>query len=340
MSAPVPLISHVLHVGSDPAFGAKVESAARAIGADVVCPRVATLDEALARPVALREVVVLSEPAAGSRERALDAVDAGGLPRWGVAVGRPDDAPDTIARLIAAAAREHELRWENARLRGDLATIGVRVTHDLRTPLGGVLTTTEMLREVLGDDAPKDVPLVQPIIESTESLVELIQRVSFFVKANAAREPLQALNLATPFWNAFQHLEARIAKAGAALAQPKDWPEARGHAGWIEVVWRNLVANALKHGGAAVRMEAGWERSGPEVRCWLRDRGSIAPEKRGALFFPFERLHEPGAPRGLGLPIARRLVELQGGRCGYEARANGSEFWFTLPAAGAVSASG
>ena len=336
MPAPVPLITEVLCVGAAPADAVAVEKAARAVWPGAAVVAVANLEKALARPAGECELVVVFEPAAS--DRAWRATDGDGLPRWATAVVAAEDAPETIEQIMGAAAREHALRRENAQLRGDLATIGVRVTHDLRTPLGGVLTTTEMLREVLGEDAPKDVPLVRPIIESTEALVQLIQRVSFFAKANATREPLRPLSLAVPFWDAFQHLEARIAKAGATLAQPRDWPEACGNAGWIEVMWRNLIGNALNHGGAAVRMAAGWEPRGTEVRCWLRDSGRVAPEKRGALFFPFERLHEPGAPRGLGLPMVRRLVELQGGRCGYAAREDGSEFWFTLPAAGEISA--
>jgi signal transduction histidine kinase len=46
---------------------------------------------------------------------------------------------------------------------GEMLTFGTRIRHDLRTPLGSVLTTAEMLREILGEDAPQDVPLIQPI---------------------------------------------------------------------------------------------------------------------------------------------------------------------------------
>lgn len=277
------------------------------------------------------EVLVLCDPANAELVAARATLDNDGAPRWAVAICGAGDSEDAVARLLTSAMTERELRRENARLRGDLATIGFRVAHDLRTPLGGVLTTAEMLREVLNEDAPKDAPLVKPLIESAELLVELIQRVSLFAKANAGRETVERLNLGGPFWNAFQRLESRIAKAGATLAQPKDWPEAHGHAGWLEIVWLNLLTNALQHGGAGVRMEASWERTGASIACRLRDSGNVPPEKRGTMFFPFERLHEPGAPRGLGLPIARRLVELQGGRCGYAAvDGGGSEFWFTL----------
>jgi len=43
-------------------------------------------------------------------------------------------------------------------------------------------------------------------------------------------------------------------------------------------------------------------------------------------------LHQSGSARGLGLPAVRRLVELQGGSCGYLPEASGAKFFFTLPA--------
>jgi signal transduction histidine kinase len=70
-----------------------------------------------------------------------------------------------------------------------------------------------------------------------------------------------------------------------------------------------------------------------EYRFWVRDDGpGIAEEKRPLLFQPFHRLHQRSSAHGLGLSIAQRLVDLQGGRCGYDpAPGGGSTFYFTLP---------
>jgi len=66
----------------------------------------------------------------------------------------------------------------------------------------------------------------------------------------------------------------------------------------------------------------------------VRDNGAGVPAgRRSQLFVPFNLLHELNAPRGLGLPIVNRLVELMGGRCFYEAPVGGGAcFFFTLPA--------
>lgn len=75
-----------------------------------------------------------------------------------------------------------------------------------------------------------------------------------------------------------------------------------GVAAWLEVMWWNLLANALQHGGN--RIELGWEEGGKEFYFWICDQGGGVPmEKRGKLFQPFHFLHEPDAAHGLGLGI-------------------------------------
>ena len=66
--------------------------------------------------------------------------------------------PAMLTVVLRSCWERHLLKRENARLRGSLMTFGTRVAHDLRTPIGGILTTAEMLREVLAEDAPQDVP--------------------------------------------------------------------------------------------------------------------------------------------------------------------------------------
>jgi signal transduction histidine kinase len=76
------------------------------------------------------------------------------------------------------------LEAENARLRGDLLTVSSRIGHDLRTPLGGILTGAEALREIL---AEKNLPVAftQAIVDSVDDLTRLIRQISFVLKASA-----------------------------------------------------------------------------------------------------------------------------------------------------------
>jgi signal transduction histidine kinase len=301
--------------------------------------------DASARGAAL---LVMTDPNPSTLAQARDQLDEMGLPRWAMVVlgdgvaGDHADLVDVIpeaetnlselARVFRSAWERHELRRENLRLRGDLMTFGSRIAHDLRTPLGGILTTTEMLREVLAEDAPADVPLTQPILDSTDGLVKLIERTSFFARARASHEPRRVLDMGTPFWNAYQHLERVLLKAQVSFTHPQAWPKVDGHQSWLEMVWSILLGNAVQHSATGARIEAGWSKVVNGHRFWMRSEGTILPAKRAMLFFPFHRLHETGAPRGLGLPVMRGLVEAEGGWCGFEDVPDGRlEFFFVLP---------
>jgi signal transduction histidine kinase len=137
-----------------------------------------------------------------------------------------------------------------------------------------------------------------------------------------------------PVFAALTRLESRILKQGVVIVQPEAWPEVTGVETWLETVWWNLIANALSHGGGGIRIELGWRLDAAQW-FWVRDDGpGVLPDKRDKMFQPFHQLQEPNAPRGLGLPIVQRLVELQGGRCQYQSPAEGGScFSFSLPLA-------
>jgi signal transduction histidine kinase len=77
------------------------------------------------------------------------------------------------------------------------------------------------------------------------------------------------------------------------------------------------------------------EIEGGQVRFWVRDNGpGLTPNEQGRLFRSFEQLDRVRAKgHGLGLSIARRIVNKIGGEVGVESEVGvGSTFWFTLPA--------
>lgn len=340
-------LTSVLCMGNDPTFVAIVAEAARRLGTDTVMVRsVTSLDEA-ARAGESDEgafLLALCQPARELVQQAVDAVDADALPRWSVVVfGRTDvprpDLPTVppedwnvavVFHVFRAALALHTLRRQRARLRGDLASFGSRIAHDLRTPLGGIMTTAEMLQEILADEHPAEAPHLAPILESAEGMAKLIERVSFFAKATVSTEPPQRCDMGTAFWNAFQGIERRLLNSGATLQQPSRWPTVSAHPAWLETVWRNLLVNAVQHSEPGTRLEAGWAEDGDHLRFWLHNNHR-APTANPPQFFPFHRLHEPGATRGLGLPIVQRLIQREGGRCGVETTADGVRLFFTLP---------
>jgi signal transduction histidine kinase len=228
------------------------------------------------------------------------------------------------------------LEQENARLRGDLLTLAKRVSHDLRTPLGGIVSASEAVKEILADYDPSALPLADSLLTSADEMIQIIKQVSFLARASASPLPKSTLNMGEPVFAALQRLESRIIKRSASVQEPGSWPAVPGVAPWLESVWWHLIANGLKHCAQNCRIELGWSPADDQkcLRFWIHDNGPGVPEPlRGKLFKEFHSLHEEQGIPGLGLSIVQRLIELQGGSCGYESpEQGGALFYFTLPA--------
>lgn len=345
---PMPVITTIYLLGDVSSTHDAIEEAARRTFPQALVSEASTLAELLSRPAGDgSELLVLLSASAGELTKATDARDVRGLPRWPIVVrgGPPsahyvsvsaDDwtAPILGQALSAAVALQHLTR-ENALLRGDLRTIARRLGHDLRSPLNCITTAGEAMKEPTdGPDAPRTI-FANSINDSVDEVVGMVERVGFVLRATAAPVPLHRVSMEEVVWGALQRLEVRMSKARGKVIQPPAWPTVSGVAAWLDVIWFNLLSNSLQHGGPSPRIELGWENGSGEYRFWVRDSGRGVPaDRRARLFYPFDRLNELNAPRGLGLPIVQRLLELQGGRYGYEADpAPGGTFWFTLPAA-------
>jgi signal transduction histidine kinase len=303
---------------------------------------------ALTLPAAAEaQLLLLLHPRASELSKASAMIDGRGLSRWSVVargaspagsaspffgVDAGDWSPSVLTQALQSANRWHALERENVRLRGDLRTISRRLAHDLRTPLNCISTAAEALRDSPPDAAAEAAQLAEPISAAIQEAAVLIDRVSTVYKATADPPPLQPATMEEIVWGTLQRLESRILKAGATITKPRTWPAIEGVPAWIDLIWVNLIANSLRHGGPKPQVELGWEATNGTHRFWLRDSGKgVPPEKRDRLFYPLDRLNELNAPRGLGLPIVHRLVELQGGRCGYDpSPAPGGTFFFTL----------
>jgi signal transduction histidine kinase len=292
-----------------------------------------------------QELLVLTEPDSASAALAIQALNSDGLPRWAVVImGRdmgefaevvPPEQwnPPLVARVFRSAMHRHQLLSENLRLRGDLRTIARRITHDLYTPVGCIYPSAHVLKAVLfqGDTASTD-EMVQNIESSSAEIVQIIDRVSFVLRASADPQFPDRVEMAAVVAGVLRELEAEIQKGGATVAQPATWPDVVGVSQWLHVVWWNLLKNALMHGGAGPQLRLTWKLEGDVFRFSVVSRGAgIAPAIRTRLFRPFDQLHLMPAP-GLGLSLVQRLVALQGGHCGYESPdGDSSAFSFTLP---------
>jgi signal transduction histidine kinase len=291
------------------------------------------------------ELLVLAEPDAIAAAAAVQALDANGLPRWAVVILGRDFAdlaetvppeewnPPLLARVFRSAVLQHQLLYENLRLQGDLRTVARRVSHDLYTPVGCIYTSAHVLELLGSNDAGSIAAMIENIKESSKEISALIERICGVLRASADPSTAERVEMHEVVAAVLKQLEPAIQRTGATVTQPASWPEVAGVAPWLQVIWWNLLDNAMKHGGPSAEIRLAWSRTPDGCRFSVVDRGAgIAPALQAGLFQPFDQLHTLRTP-GLGLSIVQRLVALQGGRCGYERLADGtSAFFFTLPA--------
>ncbi|HEY4248501.1 MAG TPA: HAMP domain-containing sensor histidine kinase [Lacunisphaera sp.] len=242
--------------------------------------------------------------------------------------------PPLLARAFRSALLEQELLRENARLRGDLKTVARRVSHDLRTPLGCIYTTSGVFKELPAGDQESILTMAGIIKESSGEISQIVDRVSFILKASADPIASSRVDMGGVVASVLTQLATELQKADARIALPSSWPEASGVATWLQVVWSNLLRNAFQHGGPSAAITLAWKPVENGFCFSVFDRGrGVAESKNSTLFPPFEQLHSMHVP-GLGLSFVQRLVALQGGECGYEKTTeDGTCFYFTLPAA-------
>ncbi|RSS83266.1 sensor histidine kinase [Streptomyces sp. WAC06614] len=235
-----------------------------------------------------------------------------------------------------AGALEHsveELRQAEARAR----RFASDVSHELRTPLAGMLAVTEVLDEDAGQLDPDTARALRLISSETGKLAVLVEdlmEISRF-DARAAELNLDDVDLAEAVRKT---LERRRWDDDRVVTDLPDGVRARLDSRRFDVVLANLVGNALKHGGAPVRVSVRTETrvGGDWLTLQVADSGpGIAPE---VLPHIFDRFYKADAARtrsagsGLGLAITRENVHLHGGTVrAAAAPAGGAVFTVEMP---------
>jgi two-component system sensor histidine kinase BaeS len=111
-------------------------------------------------------------------------------------------------------------------------------------------------------------------------------------------------------------------------------------AAWMEQVVANLLANALRYAPEGSAITVSILGDDARVRCAVADRGpGVPPDLRGVIFERFRQAGPRAGSAGLGLYVARRLVDMHGGRIWVEeAEGGGARFWLEVPKAARAGA--
>lgn len=234
-----------------------------------------------------------------------------------------------LDRLYREAAAAIEAREEVLRI----------VAHDLRNPLNTINLTAEMMLEMAGDETPASRPL-EIIMRNAATMDRLVHDLLDVARLEAGRVSINAKE--TPVQPLLDRvLELTGASAAAAgidlqLHTPDELPPLYVDPDRVLQLFSNLVGNAIKFTPEGGRVSVRAASAGRHIRFAVSDTGpGIPPERIDHIFDKFWQA-DAGDRRGLGLglAIARSIVDAHGGRIGIESRpGEGSEFWFTLPTA-------
>jgi signal transduction histidine kinase len=251
--------------------------------------------------------------------------------------------PDHAGQLLQVALHLHDLSWTRAeeRRRGDFLSL---ISHKLFTPLASILGWADLCREELADDAPEVLHTgLDEILAGAVRLRDLTETLLTYASLAAPtltlhRRPCEVADVVA-------QAERKVREKHPGVVLDLRTTPATDVETWLAdpqlfaLLFEVLLDNAIKFNDKA-RVEVTWEARAVEAgaRFTVTDNGpGIAPDVQDRIFDTFYQIDRyftgsiPGA--GLGLALARRIVEAHGGTINVITReGHGSSFIFDLPA--------
>jgi len=269
-----------------------------------------------------------------------------GHPDPGAFTERDERIVQGIASWAAVAfhnARLYEGAQRATRARDDMLAV---VSHDLRNPLNVIATGAALILEIDLPE-PKKRQQLETIRRTTDRMNRLIQDLLDVTGVESGKLSIhrERLGMKELLEEAREMMTPLAAERGLILACEDVEGDASLTADRERMlqVFSNLVGNAIKFTPEGGRVSMGADRGPGIARFWVEDTGpGISEEDLPRLFDRFWRgkdHREAGA--GLGLPIAKGIVEVHGGTMTVDsAVGRGTRFTFTLPLSGGPSSGG
>lgn len=240
-----------------------------------------------------------------------------------------------INRLKQESERNERLARENEQRKNDLI---MYLAHDLKTPLSSVIGYLTLLHDE-GQISPELREKYLAIaLDKAERLEDLINEFFEITRFNLSEITLQysQINLTRLLEQLTFEFKPMLAEKNLTceLQVPEDMT-LRCDANKIQRVFDNLLRNAALYSYPNTKIEITAEKQEKQVTIHFRNHGdTIAAEKLARIFEQFYRLdaaRSSNGGAGLGLAIAKQIVELHGGRIYAESASNTVEFTVTLP---------
>ena len=274
----------------------------------------------------------------------------------GVSRKTPGEFAPEIVRLLTTFATQSALAIQNARLFREIADKSrlleaasrhkseflANMSHELRTPLNAILGFSEVLSErMFGEVNEKQAEYLQDILSSGRHLLSLINDILDLSKVEAGRLELELgrFHLPTALDNVLTLVRGRAMRHEITLTQTVDerLGDIVADERKVKQILLNLLSNAVKFTPEGGRVGLSATAAEGVLTIAVTDTGvGIAPEDQAAIFEEFRQVGLDDARRqegtGLGLTLAKKFVELHGGRIWLQSQVGqGSTFSFTLP---------
>ncbi len=236
--------------------------------------------------------------------------------------------------VFTLARRTEELERSNA----ELAQFAYVASHDLQEPLRTITSFSQLLARRYGgqlDDRADSY--IRFIGDATARMGTLLQDLLAFSRVGSAPMQHKPVDLRVLMGQVLQDLQAQVDHTGARVVVGP-LPTVPGDATQLRQLFQNLIGNALKFHppGHAPDVQVAAQENGAHVTVQIADNGiGIAPDYFERIFTIFQRLHarETYEGSGMGLAIARKIVERHGGRLWLESTpGQGTTFQVSLPA--------